>query len=390
MSAPQRPGLPPGLRPNLFVGLMSGTSLDGVDCALVDLSGHPALVATGFLPYPSALRHALLELSQSGSDELERAGRLAVELSELYAMAVSELLAQAGIGATGIEAIGCHGQTVRHRPESGFTVQLVSPALLAERTGITVVADFRSRDIAAGGQGAPLVPAFHAVCLRSTERHRVVVNIGGIANLTDLPSPVNEAVRGFDSGPGNMLLDLWANQHLGADCDRDGRLASSGAVIPDLLERMLDDEYFDRSPPKSTGRERFNAKWLAAKLNQERTDLQTGHASHARHAAADVQATLAELTARTIAAAIERCCPGAEEVFACGGGVHNPDLMRRLQAGLGDRHLATTDALGVPADWVEAMAFAWLARQALDRSAGNLPQVTGARGPRVLGAVYPA
>jgi len=366
---------------------MSGTSLDGVDCALVNLSGLPALVATRFLPYPPALRTALLELSQSGSDELERAGRLAVELSELYATAVNELLAEAGIGAAGIEAIGCHGQTVRHRPECGFTLQLVNPALLAERTGITVVADFRSRDIAAGGQGAPLVPAFHAVCLRSTERHRVVVNIGGIANLTDLPTPTHGAVRGFDSGPGNLLLDLWANRHLGVDCDHEGRLASTGAVIPDLLERMLADEYFDRAPPKSTGRERFNAKWLAAILGE-------GHAHHhagpAGHAAADVQATLAELTARTIAGAIERCCPGAEEVFACGGGVHNPDLIRRLQAGLGGRRLATTDALGVPADWVEAMAFAWLARQALNRSAGNLPEVTGARGPRVLGAVYPA
>ena len=368
----------------LYLGLMSGTSLDGVDCALVDLSGPPALAATRFLPYPLGLRDALLELSQSGSDELERAGRLSVELSALYATAVNGLLADAGIEAAGIAAIGCHGQTVRHRPESGFTVQLVNPALLAERTGIMVVADFRSRDIAAGGQGAPLVPAFHAVCFRSTQRHRVVVNIGGIANLTDLPAPPNGAVRGFDSGPGNILLDVWASQHLGTHCDRDGRLASTGTVIPDLLERMLNDEYFDRPPPKSTGRERFNAKWLAAKLGDER-DYR-----HAGHAAADVQATLAELTARTIAGAIERCCPGAEDVFACGGGVHNPDLMRRLQAGLGDRHLATTDALGVPADWVEAMAFAWLARQALNRSSGNLPEVTGARGPRVLGAVYPA
>ena len=368
----------------LYLGLMSGTSLDGVDCALVDLSGPPALAATRFLPYPPGLRDALLELSQSGSDELERAGRLSVELSALYATAVNGLLAEAGIEAAGIAAIGCHGQTVRHRPESGFTVQLVNPALLAERTGIMVVADFRSRDIAAGGQGAPLVPAFHAVCFRSTQRHRVVVNIGGIANLTDLPAPPNGAVSGFDSGPGNILLDVWASQHLGTHCDRDGRLASTGTVIPDLLERMLNDEYFDRPPPKSTGRERFNAKWLAAKLGDER-DYR-----HAGHAAADVQATLAELTARTIAGAIERCCPGAEDVFACGGGVHNPDLMRRLQAGLGDRHLATTDALGVPADWVEAMAFAWLARQALNRSSGNLPEVTGARGPRVLGAVYPA
>ena len=363
---------------------MSGTSFDGVDCAVVDLSGLPDLVATRFLPYPSALRHVLLELSRSGSDELERAGRIAVELTELYARAVNELLAEARIGAVGIGAIGCHGQTVRHRPEFGFTVQLVNPALLAERTGITVVADFRSRDIAAGGQGAPLVPAFHAVCFRSTRRHRVVVNIGGIANLTDLPAAPDGAVRGFDSGPGNMLLDLWASRHLDADCDRDGGFASTGAVIPDLLERMLDDDYFDRPPPKSTGRERFNADWLAGKLRETRARHRAGYS------AANVQATLAELTARTITGTIERSCPGAEDVFACGGGVHNSDLMRRLQAGLGGRHLATTDALGFPADWVEAMAFAWLARQTLNRSAGNLPEVTGARGPRVLGAVYPA
>ena len=387
MSTRNRPALPPGLRASLFVGLMSGTSLDGVDCALVDLSGSPVLVATLFLPYATALRHALLDLSQSGSDELERAGRLGVDLSELYATAVKELLAQAHIGAAGIEAIGCHGQTVRHRPESGFTVQLVNPALLAERTGITVVADFRSRDIAAGGQGAPLVPAFHAACFRSAERHRVVVNIGGISNLTDLPAPTKGVVRGFDSGPGNMLLDLWASKHLGTECDHDGKLASTGAVIPDLLERMLADEYFDRPPPKSTGRERFNANWLAAKLEPARAHPRPGHAGPA---AADVQATLAELTARTIAAAIENCCTGAEDVFACGGGVHNLDLMRRLQAGLGGRPLATTGTLGVPADWVEAMAFAWLARQTLNRAAGSLPAVTGAGGPRVLGAIYPA
>jgi anhydro-N-acetylmuramic acid kinase len=354
---------------------MSGTSLDGVDCALADFSGLPALVATRFLPYPHDLRTALLALSHSGSDELERAGRLGVDVSELYAAAVNGLLAEARAGAAGITAIGCHGQTVRHRPESGFTVQLVNPALLAERTGITVVADFRSRDIAAGGQGAPLVPAFHAACFRSTGRHRVVVNIGGIANITDLPA--RGAVRGFDTGPGNMLLNLWAGRHLGTDCDRDGELASTGTVIPDLIERMLADQYFDRAPPKSTGRERFNAQWLAG----IGADV---------HPAADVQATLAELTARTITSGIDRWCPGVEEVFACGGGVHNPDLMHRLQGLLGRRRLAATDVLGVPADWVEAMAFAWLARQALAHAPGNLPGVTGARGPRVLGAIYPA
>jgi anhydro-N-acetylmuramic acid kinase len=357
---------------------MSGTSLDGVDCALVDLSGHPALAATCFLPYPCALRNELLGLSQSGGDELERAGRLGVDLSGLYATAVNELLAEAGIGATGIEAIGCHGQTVRHRPESGFTVQLLNPALLAERTGITVVADFRSRDIAAGGQGAPLAPAFHAACFRSTERHRVVVNIGGIANLTDLPTPANAVVRGFDSGPGNMLLDLWASRHLGADCDRDGRLAATGAVI--RICAALNDENISTAIKHRarTVQRKIGAKWSksAPIITEPRSGRRAGQRS--------------PNSQRAVPAAIKRCYPGAEDVFACGGGVHNPDLMRRLQSGLGDMRLATTDALGVPADWVEAMAFAWLARQALNRSAGNLPEVTGARGPRVLGAVYPA
>jgi len=354
---------------------MSGTSLDGVDCALADLSGRPTLVATRFIPYAPEFRAELIELSERGHDELERAGRAAVELSVRYAAAVNELLAEAGIKSTGIAAIGCHGQTVRHRPELGFTIQLVNPALLAERTGISVVADFRSRDIAAGGQGAPLVPAFHAACFRDVSRHRVVVNIGGIANLTDLPTPGKGPVLGFDTGPGNMLLDLGADRHLGTACDRGGALAASGGVIPDLLARMLADGYFDSPPPKSTGRERFSARWLAA-------------SGVDRYPAADLQATLAELTANTISAAIERWCTGAEEVFACGGGVHNTDLMRRLQAGLGARRLSTTDLLGVPADWVEAMAFAWLARQTLQNAPGNLPQVTGAAGLRVLGAIY--
>ena len=365
----------PGSSPDLFVGLMSGTSLDGVDCALVDLSGQPALLAASFLPYPSALKSSLLALSERGGDELERAGGLSIDLSELYASSVNALLSQAKVAPGRIAAIGCHGQTVRHRPESGFTVQLANPALLAERTSITVVADFRSRDIAAGGQGAPLVPAFHAACFRSAEHHRVVVNIGGIANLTDLPT--EGAVHGFDSGPGNLLLDAWARKQLGADRDENGRFASTGSVIPDLLQRMLADEYFDLPPPKSTGRERFNARWL------EDQDV-------ARRAPADVQATLAELTACTIAANIERHCPGAADIFACGGGVHNADLMRRLQSHLGKRRLATTEALGIAPDWVEAMAFAWLAQRTLQHLPGNLPEVTGARGLRVLGAIYPA
>jgi len=367
----------PEARSDLFIGLMSGTSLDGIDCVLSDFSERPTLVARCFVPYPAELKAALIELCRGGHDELERAARMGADLSARYAQAVNELLLEAGVEPGRIAAIGCHGQTVRHRPEQGFTIQLVNPALLAERTAITVVADFRSRDLAAGGQGAPLVPAFHAACFRSSSRHRVVVNIGGIANLTDLPIPDDGAVRGFDSGPGNILLDAWAGRRLGTPCDRDGALAASGSVISELLALMLADEYFARVPPKSTGRERFNTDWLAA-------------VGVDRYPVADVQATLAELTVRTIAEGIERWCSGAEEVFASGGGVHNADLMRRLRARLDVRTLATTDTLGVPADWVEAMAFAWLARQTLSNAPGNLPEVTGAAGSRMLGAIYPA
>jgi len=267
----------------LYVGLMSGTSLDGVDAVLVDLADKPRLIAARHLVFPQALRESLLALHWSGDDEIDRAARLANELSELYAGAVARVLEHSGRGANArIVAIGCHGQTVRHRPEKGYSVQLVNPALLAERTGITVVADFRSRDIAAGGQGAPLVPAFHARCFRDALRHRVIVNIGGIANLTDLPP--SGPVRGFDTGPGNMLLDTWARSHLGCDYDRDGEYAASGTAQDALLARMLADEFFRRAPPRSTGREHFNARWLDA-------------FGVAPLGAADVQATLAELTA---------------------------------------------------------------------------------------------
>ena len=372
-----KPHSGPELRSDLFLGLMSGTSLDGIDCALADFSERPVLVAKRFVPYSAEFRTEVIELCRSGHDELERGARVGADLSRLYAAAVNDLLADAGVDSARVAAIGCHGQTVRHRPEQGFTIQLVNPALLAERTGITVVADFRSRDLAAGGQGAPLVPAFHAACFQSGSGHRVVVNLGGIANLTDLPVPGTGVVSGFDCGPGNILLDAWCGRHLGTPCDRDGALAAQGTVISELLARMIADEYFERPPPKSTGRERFNTDWLAA-------------AGVDRYPVADVQATLTELTARTIADDIERWCAGAKAVFACGGGVHNAELMRRLQARLGSRTLATTDTLGVPADWVEAVAFAWLARQTLLNMPGNLPAVTGAAGSRVLGAIYPA
>ena len=361
---------------DLYVGLMSGTSLDGVDAALVDFAEPTIrLVGTRHLPYDDEIRSAALALSASGADEIDRAASLANELARIYARAVDDLLGVSGVQPSEVRAIGCHGQTVRHRPEAGYSVQLVNPSLLAELSRIRVVADFRSRDLAAGGQGAPLVPAFHAACFRSPTVRRAVVNIGGIANITDLP--VTGAVRGFDTGPGNMLLDAWANAQRGERFDRGGAWAATGVVDRELLDAMLADPYFAAPPPKSTGREHFNRDWI------ERHEVFTRRPQ-------DVQATLAELTAFTLADAARRECAGIAEVYVCGGGTRNEDLGSRLARLLAPVRVATTAALGVDPEWVEAMAFAWLARQTLLGLPGNLPEVTGARGPRVLGAIYPA
>jgi anhydro-N-acetylmuramic acid kinase len=274
-----------------------------------------------------------------------------------------------------IRACGCHGQTLRHRPDAGYTLQIGNPALLAELTGISVVADFRSRDVAAGGQGAPLVPAFHAAVFGSDAAHRVIVNIGGIANLTDLPA--HGAVTGFDTGPGNVLLDLWIQRHLGKEHDQAGAWAQGGTVLAAPLAAMLAEPYFMRRPPKSCGRDLFNAGWL------EKFSL--GQA-----APQDVEATLAELSARSIADAVEQYCPQADELYVCGGGAHNLAVLERLRRNLSQCQIATTAVLGIDPDWVEAIAFAWLAKQTLDGRPGNLAAVTGAGGERVLGAIYPA
>jgi len=359
----------------IYIGLMSGTSLDGVDAALVDLRVGPSLIGAGFLPYPKSLKTSLLALHEASRDELHRAALTGIELSGLYAKAVDRLLEKHGIPAKTVSAIGCHGQTVRHRPGSGYSIQLGNPAWLAERTGITVVADFRNRDIAAGGEGAPLVPAFHAATFRDSRRHRVIANLGGIANLTDLPR--KGPVTGFDTGPGNVLLDAWTHERFGRDFDRGGALASRGRPVASLLKALLADPYFRRSPPKSTGRDHFSLDWLR-------------RFSVGKHKAEDVQATLAELTARSIAQAIARFCPGAEEAYLCGGGVRNHDLVMRITRELAGMKIASTEPLGIHPDWVEAMAFAWLAQRALKREPGNLPEVTGAKGPRVLGAIYAA
>ena len=361
---------------DLFVGLMSGTSLDGIDAALVEFApSGPALIGSVYLPMPAALNAELHALQSESRNELDRAARAGNELARLYAEAVRTLLERAGIAPEQVHACGCHGQTIRHQPEAGYTLQIGNPALLAELAGISVVADFRSRDVAAGGQGAPLVPAFHAVTFGAGARHRVILNIGGIANLSYLPA--QGPVTGFDTGPGNALLDLWIQRHLGHGHDASGTWARSGSVLSEVLDAMLAEPYFSRSPPKSCGRELFNAAWL------ERFPLQ-------RAAPQDVQATLAELGARSIAVAVQRHCPLATELYVCGGGAHNLDLLERLGRNLPRCAVETTAALGVDPDWVEAIAFAWLAKQTLDRNPGNLPTVTGARGLRVLGAIYPA
>lgn len=364
------------MRSELYIGLMSGTSVDGVDAVLVDFGATPWQArARCHVAFEAALRSELDALQASGGDELHRAALAANALMDCCAAAVSGVLQDARLQASDIAAIGLHGQTVRHRPDLQFTTQLANPSRLAETCRIAVVADFRSRDVAAGGQGAPLAPALHAALFGDPTRHRVVLNIGGIANLTDLPP--GRPVRGFDTGPGNTLLDAWCLRHRREPFDRDGAWAASGRPILGLLAALRADAYFALPPPKSTGRDHFNLRWLEAQLASQ-------------HAAVDVQRTLLALTSATIVDAIAAHCAGASEVLVCGGGAHNGALLRELADGLGSRVLATTAAYGVPVGDVEALAFAWLARESLAGRPGNVPSVTGASGPRVLGAVYPA
>ena len=362
----------------VYAGVMSGTSLDGVDAVIADFEGamgRPcAVLASAHIPFAGPLRDELFALQRPGSNELARAAHAANALADTYGEALTDALVHAALAATDVVAAGVHGQTLRHRPDEGWTLQLNNPARVAERSGVCVVADFRSRDVAAGGEGAPLVPAFHAA-LFGGEVHRVVVNLGGIANLTDLPP--NGEVRGFDTGPGNVLLDLWHAQHRATGFDRDGAWSRTGRIDDSLLVALLAEPFFARLPPKSTGRDLFHADWLAAKLSGSKLSV------------ADVQATLVALTARTVADAVATQCAKATEVLVCGGGANNTALMDALAAALAPRLVTTTAAYGVAIEHVEALAFAWLAREALAGRPGNLPAVTGARGLRVLGAIYP-
>ncbi len=361
-----------------YIGLMSGTSCDGIDAVVADLKNDRVeTLGHVHVPFEPVLRESLQSLMQSGHDEIERLGDASVALARMYAQATQALLAKTKLTAKEIAAIGAHGQTIRHRPERGFTLQVNQPALLAELTGIAVVADFRSRDVAAGGQGAPLVPAFHAAVF-SSNRPRAVVNIGGIANVSLLPAQradnetqmtSDETVRGFDTGPGNTLLDAWCARHTGKPFDEGGAWGATGRVNDALLALFFSEPYFASAAPKSTGRELFNLQWLDAKL------ASFGEAVNAQ----EVQATLVALTAQSIAKEVK-----GREVFVCGGGVFNTELMKQIA------NAKSTAALGVDPMQVEALAFAWLARECFASRAGSVPTVTGARGARVLGCVYPA
>ena len=360
----------------LYVGLMSGTSLDGADAALVEFSNAaPRTLAFATVAYDAELRERVLKLSAPGDDRLDLAGTVSLELAEIYARSVHAALKAGGVTAKQVTAIGCHGQTVRHRPGLGFTIQLNDPARLAELTGIDVVADFRRRDMAAGGQGAPLVPAFHEALFRHPTLSRAIVNIGGISNITWMPAAGR--TLGFDCGPGNVLLDGWTRRHLGAAFDENGQWAERGRTDSALLDTLLAEPFLEAAPPKSTGRELFRMRWLDERVGRDRQP-------------ADVQSTLTDFTARAIVDALDRFCAGAEEIYLSGGGARNGTLVSRISGLARGRPVAPTDSLGVPTAHVESMAFAWLAMKFVRREPVDLTAVTGAREPRVLGALYPA
>lgn len=368
----------------LFIGLMSGTSLDGVDGVLVDFSKTPlAIMAYASAPFSDDLRQELLALNSPGTNELHRAALASNAVVRVYAQVVARLLEQSKLDSTAVTAIGAHGQTVRHRPQAfdgtGYTLQLNSPALLAELTAIDIVADFRSRDVAAGGQGAPLVPAFHQSVFGRPGETVATLNVGGISNLTVLgPGSMND-VLGFDCGPGNALMDAWCHCHLKQPFDANGDWAATGKTHEGLLQALLNEPYFDQPAPKSTGRDLFNPDWLADRLRP-----------FAQLAPADVQATLTELTASACAQSIQRYALASKELIVCGGGAFNGHLMQRLQALLPSMQVCSSEPYGLPPLQVEASAFAWLARQAMRRETSSLEKVTGARGARILGAIYPA
>lgn len=384
MLAARNPSRLPGHRmpddsAQLYLGLISGTSADGIDAALVRFEPQCELVFGRTYPWDETLRTRLIALGQGGeATSLDELGELDTTLARTFADAATQAITDSGTDRNQVRAIGSHGQTVRHRPESSaaFTWQMGDGNVIAERSGLTTVADFRRRDVAAGGHGAPLMPAFHAAMLRSSEEDRAVLNLGGIGNFTLLPA--SGEVRGFDTGPANALMDAWCERHTGQAYDAGGAFAASGTVDAELLARLLGDPWFALPPPKSTGREQFHLRWLEAQLGTSKLSP------------ADVQATLLELSAITVADALRATQAGTARVLGCGGGVHNAALMARIAAHLPGAVVESTAAHGLDPDYVEAMGFAWLARETLAGRPGNLPSVTGAKGPRVLGTIYPA
>lgn len=363
-----------------YIGIMSGTSLDGLDIALIEQPYNAAsrLIATHYTALPGDLRQELLSLCSSGNDELARAAVAENYWAQLAAKGIQELLTNQNLKPDAIKAIGSHGQTVRHEPKRNFTIQLSNAALLAELTNITVVTDFRCRDVAAGGQGAPLVPAYHELLFKDNTKHRAILNIGGFSNLSLLS--VNKATHGFDCGPGNVLMDTWISHKLNKPYDTNGEWAASASPNQALLALFLTDDFFHQTGPKSTGREFFNANWLTKKLEQFKQSIPDNV----------VQSTLLELTVRSIVDALNKAQPETDELIACGGGAFNYELLKRLQHYLPNTLVQTTQHHGIAPEWIEAMAFAWLAHCCLEKIPANRPAVTGAKGLRILGAIYPA
>lgn len=364
-----------------FVGVMSGTSIDAIDCVVADFStSPPTLRATHRASWPPPLQRRLRDMAAGASLDAGAWSELDAQVGATFAEAIVEMLSAHRISAADITAIGCHGQTLAHNPAGPLpsTVQVGDANIIAERTGVTTVNDFRRRDIAAGGQGAPLAPAFHDATMRLPGESRVVLNLGGIANITYLPAEPAQSGSGFDTGPANCLMDLWARRHLDQPFDRDGRWAASGQAHSGLLQDLLDDAYFSLAPPKSTGTQYFSAGWLDRRV-----------AAFADLPSADIQATLLELTVHSVARGLHEHAPDTQRVLACGGGTRNRTLMARLADTLGIT-VQTTAAIGLDPDWIEATAFAWLASRTLAGRPGNLPAVTGARGARILGAIHPA
>ena len=368
----------------LYIGLLSGTSVDAVDAALIDFSHEkPLLLAIHKQIMPSDLRQAIMTLCQPGENEINKMGMLDRELGLLFASTAKTLLQKTAYKPQDIQAIGSHGQAIRHHPNIAkpFTLQIADPNIIAAQTGITTIADFRRRDLAVGGQGAPLAPGFHHHVFHSEKEDRIVLNIGGIANITWLPKDKSQAVIGFDTGPGNTLLDAWINRHLNQAYDKEGQWAASGKIHQALLDLLLSNDYLKRSPPKSTGPEYFH---LAA-LEQHMVSLSIDTTTPPQ----DIQATLVEFTALSIAQAIERFAPTAKTILICGGGLRNSYLIKRLATHCPSRELRSTADFGMDPEWVEAATFAWLAQQTTKGLAGNLPSVTGAKQATLLGGIYP-